>query len=452
LTFQIFTPANNSQTWRDNFPPDPKSIEETVDSIERAIGPAGNTENVLGFAPGPISFDHSDEQVRDMMRRSFDLALKKKMAVSFHLDDSMFWGRLKNLNTRENTEWLDWKKTPSTGRQLKWSTKATKIMPQLCYNSPAVKEEVRKRAALIGAEVQEGMRRLKAAGQSRLFAGVMSGWETQMGRDFATDKPLGYCALANKGFSAAKPPADFEREVAEVVREFVEHWTASLVQGGVPQDKIFSHIAFVPETIYEMQKFADPGRKRAPYLEMSNFSDPRVAFGTRHLPGFSTYPMMGQAEEIQEERQRRGNPAWASCEGTAIDPFVAEKGGKGISMETYLGGMYNKGAVLVNIFGWAVGPPSNPFRKVAENPDAIQAYRKFLRGEKLVEGVSQAPTRRFFAKMGQLKQKLPPYVQANGPSKVQQLYEALNKDVQAQRFADAERSLDRLLEIVGAKQ
>jgi hypothetical protein len=200
-----------------------------------------------------------------------------------------------------------------------------------------------------------------------------------------------------------------------------------------------------------MQKFADPGRKRAGYLETSNFSDPRVAFGTRHLPGFSTYPMIGSHEEIHEERQRRGNPDWASCEGTAIDPFVAEKGGTGISMETYLGNMFNKGAVLVNIFGWGVGPPSNPFRKVAERPEAIQAYRKMLRGDKLQESTSQAPTRRFFSKMGRLKEQLPRYVQSHGPAQVGPLYEALNRDVKAQRFADAEKSLDRLLEIIGAK-
>jgi len=83
---------------------------------------------------------------------AFDIALKTEVAIGFHIDDSMFWGRLKELNTPDNVEWLDWNRTPNTGRRLDWSAKPTKVMPQLCFNSKAVKEAVTKRAALIGEE------------------------------------------------------------------------------------------------------------------------------------------------------------------------------------------------------------------------------------------------------------------------------------------------------------
>ena len=47
---------------------------------------------------------------------------------------------------------------------------------------------------------------------------------------------------------------------------------------------------------------------------------------------------------------------------------------------------------MVNIFGWGVGDTDNPFLKVAENDQAISAYRKFLRGEKLEEAPIPVPT------------------------------------------------------------
>ena len=45
-------------------------------------------------------------------------------------DDSMFWRGMDALNAPENLEWLDWNRTPSTGRRLDWSSKPTRIAPQ----------------------------------------------------------------------------------------------------------------------------------------------------------------------------------------------------------------------------------------------------------------------------------------------------------------------------------
>jgi hypothetical protein len=113
-------------------------------------------------------------------------------------------------------------------------------MPQLCLNSRDVTEEVKKRAALIGDEITKGLKKLHDAGKDDIFIGVIAGWETQIGKDFETGKPLGYCALTNKGFSAMRPPADFERARSDIVREFVAFWAQSLVNAGIPKDKIYS--------------------------------------------------------------------------------------------------------------------------------------------------------------------------------------------------------------------
>src|SRR5262245_18192738 len=184
LAFQIFTSSFNPETMRANIPPPFESLNTSIGKIIHAIGTTGTSKNKLGFIVGPIAFDHTDDEVRKLMRDSFSIAAEKNVAVGFHVDDSMFWGRLSYLNNPKNIEWLDWSKTVNTGRRLDWSSTPTKIMPQLCLNSDAVQAEVKKRTALIGDEVKRGMNQLNHAGKADLFIGIIAGWETQMGRDF----------------------------------------------------------------------------------------------------------------------------------------------------------------------------------------------------------------------------------------------------------------------------
>lgn len=450
LAFQIFS-ATDYRTERANFPPLQKGIENIVDDIIREIGAVGSRNRKLGFVIGLLSFNHTDDQIRRLMRDSFAIALRKNIAVGFHIDDSMFWERLSYLNKVENIEWLDWNKTPNTGRRLDWSSVPTKIMPQLCLNSSAVKEEVRKRAAVIGEEVKRGLVALKAVGKERLFLGIINGSETQIGRDFDTGKSLGYCALANKGYSAENPLADMDEARAGIVKEFIDFWAKSLADSGVPDRDIYSHIAFMPQAAYDAANSPNnPDQLKRTYLETINFAPPWVAFGPHHYPGFSTYPMSGHLDEIHAELKKNGNIPWASSEGTAVEPSDAEKGGSGMSMEAYLGNLYNHGAVLVNIYGWGVGPPSNPFRKVAESKKSIAAYQKFLRGGKLQEdstlgGIASIG---FISKMHRIQKELPLYVQKNGPKDVQALAAALERHMKSAQYSEAEKTADQILAII----
>jgi len=451
LAFQIFTPIPDDPTMNRNIPSLAKStIADSVDDIIRAIGTVGGKDRKLGFIPGPLSFDHTDDQIRTLMRDSFSVALEKNIAVGFHVDDSMFWGQLSYLNKIENIEWLDWNKTPNTGRRLDWSSTPTKIMPQLCLNSPTVKAGVKKRASLIAEEVKRGMETLKAANKKHLFLGIIADWEPRIGVDFDTGKNLGYCALTNQGYSAKNPPADIDEARVDIVKEFIDFWAKSLADGGVPDKKIFSHTAFIPKVAFDLAQFGNPDKKLpGSYLEMVNFTPSRVSFGEHHYAGFSTYPQFGLLEEIRDELAKRDNPPWASTEGTAIDPAQAEKGRAGVPMETYLGNMFNHGAVLVNIFGWGVGPSSNPFRKIAESGDAVTAYRKFLRGEKLQEETPvQIPSPQFFSQGRRLQKELPVYLKEHGPEKVGVLYTTLGEQMNAQRYTDAEKTIDEILKII----
>src|SRR5262245_29856053 len=144
-------------------------------------------------------------------------------------------------------------------------------------------------------------------------------------------------------------------------------------------------------------------------METVNFTPPRVSFGSRHQAGFSTYPRFGSRTEIHDERARHDNPPWASAEGTAIDPAEAERGQvSGELIESYLGTLFNQGAVLVNVFGWGVGDANNAFRRAAEGESSIAAYQKFLRGEVLSENAAeQIPSSEFYGKLERMQRTLP---------------------------------------------
>ena len=448
LAIQIFTSSFDSGPMRAAIPPQPEALREIVKDLSDRIGTEGTNGRRLGFVLGPIAFDNSDEEVCRQIAEGFYIAQRTGVAVGFHLDDSMFWGRLKELNSPANLEWLDWQGTPNTGRRLDWSSKPLKIMPQLCLNSEAVKLAVANRAALIGGEIARGRERLQAAGKEDLFLGVIAGWETRIGRDFETGKYLGYHALTNAGYSAGNPPADLDVARSKIVAEFIRLWVYSLLEAGVPEKKLFSHIAYMSSTMHRIAQRVNPAAAAGPYLQIINFSPPAAAFTDRCIPGFSTYPQPGQLEQWQTELKEHGNPAWASCEGTAIDPGEAEQSGKPMDMEGYLGNLFNHGAVVVNVFGWSVGDASNPFRKIAEGPNALAAYRKFLRGEPLHEApiaIPVIPPVGLIDKIHDVQAKLPGWVKKNDPAQVKDKLEQLDRAIKEKRYDEAAEAADAIL-------
>jgi len=445
LAFQIFTASRESATSVSSFPPQAGSISEQVGQIVRATGTVGKGNRKLAFVVGPLAFDDSDDYVRKLIREAFSVAMKTKVAVGFHIDDSMFWDRVPSLNQPENVEWLDWSQTPTTGRRLDWSPTPKKIMPQLCLNSPAVIDLVRRRATVIGEEVVRGVKILRERHRPDLFLGVIAGWETQLGRDYATNKPSGFHALANEGFSKERPPADIYQARVEIVTKFIDFWAASLAAAGVPDDKIYSHIAFMPKAAFDFAWLAQTDRIPPSYLETSNFTPPASAFGAQHRAGFSTYPQLGLLEQIDSEVDHR---SWASCEGSALEP--SQGFGDGTEkMEHYLGNLFNRGADFVNVFGWGVGDHMNPFRKAVEAPAAVGAYQRFLKGGTLPsDPPSQLPSSEFFKKIRRTQKALPPFMATHADEKVAALYKKLGYALQSMRYVDAEKIMDELLKAI----
>lgn len=390
LTFQIFTNAPSPETPAGpsaaeiqsgtlhvlSGPPTKEAIQKMVRGIKAKIGTTGDARRKLGFVAGPLALDYTDVENTRLIRDVFAIAREENVAVGLHLDDSMFWGKRKNLwNKVENVEWLDWNKTPNTGRRIDWAPFPVKFPPQMCFNSPNIQQEIQRFAGVIGREVQQQADRLKAEDKAELFAGVIAGWETQIGRDFDTNKYLGYCALTNKGFSAVNPPKDIDREREKIVKEFIELWAKALTEAGIPRDKIYAHIALPPKSMYVEMKARDPSKVPATYSQFAHFVSPSTAFSDAYGPGFSIYGKV--SDEIYHELRQQSARPWASSEGTAT----------GIAMRTYLDGLFNRGATLVNIFAWGIGPysPENMLPWATGRPEAIAVYQKFLRGETLAE-------------------------------------------------------------------
>ncbi len=317
LAFQIFTGSYDSAQLRRALPPPPEDLRQAVTGLARPDRRHRKERSPVGFILGPVAFDNTDDDVRKLISAGFDIALDTGVAVGFHIDDSMFWSRLKILNARDSIEWLDWKGELNTGQRLDWSLTPIKIMPQLCFNSKAVREAVSARAALIGSEVAKGLERLRAARKPDLFVGVIAGWETRIGRDFDTGKYLGYCALTNAGYGPTNPPPNPEAALGEITKDFIGFWAQSLIAAGVPEGKIFSHIAFQSSAMNDFVKAANSGKDTGPSLRAMNYTPPGVAFATDvcrafpliRSPGFcSNGGMRSIRTAIRPGRRPRAQP------------------------------------------------------------------------------------------------------------------------------------------------
>jgi hypothetical protein len=418
-------------------------MADFVHDIVRAIGTTGDAGNKLGFAIGPLCFDMSDDEIRQFIRDAFAVARENDVAVALHIDDSMSWGRRKDLlSNPDNIETADWSQIPSKGRRLDWGPDPTQFPPPMSYNAPAVVAAAKGRAGLIGAEIKRELDVLKSLGKEYLFAGVIAGSETQMGRDFETGRPLGFRALARRGFSREHPPRDIDAERVSVVREWMELWGNSLFAAGTPREKIFCHIAFTDQGLRK------PAAGES-YAQKVGFAPPEVAFSPAYRPGFSTYPEGRTFPEIYTILEQHGAPGWISAEGTNVSPtgMPGEP-----AMETYLAKLFNRGALLVNVFSWGIGGNSmrgNFFRRATEGPEALSAYARFLRHERLVEATSGFSPEAFQSKMRRIQTELPAWAEKSGQqAQVLPLTQKLNTLLKEKKFAEADTVADQLLSLI----
>ncbi|MBV1868345.1 MAG: hypothetical protein KUG69_10650 [Marinosulfonomonas sp.] len=381
LAFQVFEGAPNPEIPFDNaLAYTPKAaIAKMVHDIVTTIGETGGPKTRLAFMLGPIGFDHTDAQARQIIDDGFAIALAENIAVGFHLDDAMFWSKRSDLIANpQNVEWTDFDGTPATGLKLDWAH----TPPRMVFNAPEIHAEVTRRARdVIGSHIAAHVENLRSLGKVDLFAGVIAGWETHMGQDTGADDRVGFHALANRGFGPGKPPADVIGEIASIVNEFINLWTDGLAAGGLDGAHIYTHVAFLPRARFN-EMHTPPGLTYETVLDVAPSSQrPATAFTTIGRPGFSTYPVAGVFDQIQRELERHNTPWWASVEGTNIIPGNPP-GSSGMTMENYLAKSFNNGAALVTLFGWGIGGdfmPDNPFRTTTQGAKALATYRAFLK-------------------------------------------------------------------------
>ena len=419
-------------------------LDAFVRDVTKSIGMTGDDRHKLCFAVGPLCFDMSDDETRQFIGDAFAVARENDVAVAFHIDDSMTWGRRKDLlSNLENIETAGWNEGPNAGRRADWGPKPTRFPPQMCFNSPGIIAAVKDRGGVIGKAIQKELADLKTQGKQQLFAGVMTGWETQIGSDFETNRPLGYRALRHRGFSESKSPKDIDLERVQVVKEFMELWANSLHDGGISRERIFCHIAFTDQGLRK----ADA---KESYAQKVHFAVPEVAFSSAYRPGFSTYPEGATFKEVYAVIAKHGSPAWISAEGTNVSP-TSMPGEP--TMESYLARMFNHGAVMTNIFSWGIGGEAmrnNFFRKATENPEALAAYAKFLRGEPLMESAATGfSSEAFQAKMRKIQEELPGWIQKSGKqAKAMPLIQKLQGLVKEKQWQEADKVADEVLALI----
>jgi hypothetical protein len=379
LLFQVFIGGPQNAGIYQRGMPKP-ALREIVRHISDTVHKTGSDpDRILGFAVGPIAMDEGADDARSAIRDAFDIALETDMAVALHLDDYMFWaqarwpdGRMLR-DTPGTTEWKDWSQTPAGGLDINWLPDV-KLAPQLCYESPAVKDFVEYwTREVIGREIKQQFDRLVGAGKTRLFAGVIAGWESNLS--------YGYCSLSHLGYSAQNPPGDFDHERERVLQRHIERWSKGIHDAGIPRDLIFTHLGPMPKQDYAMMSGL---LGRARMRERPGSTAYRAfwtAFNSYSDGGFTAYVDKDRFADIDSAVRRYGRGTWAMAEGTNVG---AGPGRQPLKWEPYLARNFNHGASIVNIFGGFQGPPSD-FSRASESEEALTAYRKFLRGDALVE-------------------------------------------------------------------
>jgi hypothetical protein len=357
-------------------------MEEFFSAVHAAIGTSTLACRKPAVMIGPIALDFSNADITKLINQSFELANRYDIAVGFHIDDGMFWANRTDLwKNPDNIEWIDWNGTPNTSRYVDWVP--PRLAPLMCFNAPLVKIAVSDFMSNIARAIKSNLDQLGASKKEYLYAGTLVGWEPSIDPDRDTQKPSGYHALSNEGFGPNNLPGDIDQERVKILREYIEWMSGPLTAVGLPTNKTYSHIAFIPRKFYDSLVSINPGFGKKSYTEVNNFSLPEVAIGKGYAPGFSTYPLTGVLEEIHGLVNISG---WASAEGTNLVPTMPPVT-SGYGMESYLARHYNYGCRLVTIFAFHLrgDPFTDALNDASEGPNAIAAYKKFLSGVRLIE-------------------------------------------------------------------
>lgn len=301
-----------------------KNNDYVKDMVSKLGNPTSNPYR-LGMGSEVKAYEMSTDIIQKRLQRDFEMSEAHNVPLLLHVDFEWFWDNRPDLwnwfdpslpgynpDNKYNVEWKGWD-SPTKEYWLNWGS-PWKIKPKVCYQSPRVRAEMKTKAQIIAAEINKWRAKLDSMGKSYLFLGIDPSWETtipdQSNMDWAKEiqknNPqaeaavnLGYCTLSQRGFSASKPPGNFNAELGKAIAEFVEYESKLFYDLGIPKDKIFTH---------------------APTSDMSR-TPLYIAVNSYSTPGFSMYP--GFFDKTQVLNTTKGK-LWSITETPADVPYFKE--------------------------------------------------------------------------------------------------------------------------------
>jgi hypothetical protein len=142
---------------------------------------------------------------------------------------------------------------------------------------------------------------------------------------------------------------------------FIESWASAVAGGGVPENRLYTHV---------------PAEQDATGLDFTN-APPAIAFISSTRPGWTTYPvgeLQNGFQPIVELLDAHGNPHWGGTEAAPFDGMGA------VDPYDYLRNHYANGATVVVMNTGATGDLGGMLENAVYGPAAIAAYQRFLEG------------------------------------------------------------------------
>ncbi len=366
-------------------------VENGIKTLINRIGTSGNHKRKLAFMVSILGWATDNIPAQQLIEAAVNAAIKNDVAIYFFIPSTTGWQKRPDLwnyndpnstgynpNNKNNVEWSDWRGSAYPHEYRDWGT-PEELPPSMCYNCPVIKSEIRTIVInKILPILLKAVKKLADNNKAYLFAGVTIGDEQMLYNYEYTDSVnvalgqfmlangapkirIGFNALTQKGFSQTNPPQDFANVLAEVNMEFVAYWCKLLNDGGVPANKIYTHIA------------AAAGYDGTPFLKFSN-APLRTAFNNYSRPGFTTY-ITGNPNDlslIYAELGRQGISNWGATEA---NPYFAGN----LDPELYLNMHFKHGAsVMVLNFGTTSSSFTNKLYDGVYGTNAIKAYNNFL--------------------------------------------------------------------------
>lgn len=364
------------------------AIVGTPDSFH-VLYPASSPDAVRQIAFSTINYTlkTSTTQLVSDVTAQLDLAEQTGYPVLLQFDDWNFpdpaWATDPTI-----TEWTGWAPRGAThgpvlkNRLIEW---AGVEAPSPNFESAKFRAILGPRLDAVFSTIAARVKRWHAEGLDRLFAGIVTGWESGWyvkpnapGTPPATAIHACYAALTALGYTQAKidamakvngyPQAQIIDQIMEkVVEDYLGWWDARAVSAGISPDRIYTH--------YAPQDAVVPGWTKAGTLEedgrqvsIANTVNRHSRPGQTMTAGFFSDPAGSAARYAAA-----GKTSWGAPEIEITQEVRTSDG-----TLAWLNSLSNAGAKVLAIWGWWEGP-SSPY--AVHGTPAQEGIARWLDGE-----------------------------------------------------------------------